>query len=292
MTRKKKEQSILGRAMLANVSIGVWSARKHDRDVTERVNTEMASSRNAGRYHKRLFADAAPSHSKLVTAAHVARNMHYHHTLPWEDSGWRLLPTDNYFEYTESMRNVKDVFEDALESFLSEYSTLVRAAEETLGKMYRKDDYPSLAEVKRKFHFELQFGPVPAAGDFRVSLPQEELREMQKSVELRITSAVTAAVSDMWSRLGDAVTELRVKLHDGKYLRATMIDKVGEVASVLGRLNLSNDPDLEKARQQVVKDLAGLDVENLRNDDKVRSVAAQKTDAILKSMTGVYTATK
>jgi hypothetical protein len=288
MTPKKKE-SILGRAMLANVSIGVWSARKHDRVVTDKVNTTMADSRNAGRYHKRLFADAAPSHSKLVTAAHVARNMHYHHTLPWEDSGWRLLPTANYFEYNEAMRSVQAVFEEALHAFLNEYPKLVRNAADALGSMYSKADYPRVSEIEHKFHFDLEFGPVPSAGDFRVSLPQEELREMAKGVELRVTSAVTAAVTDMWTRLGDSIVQLRGKLDDGKFLRESMLDRLADMANTLGRLNLTNDPALEKARKQVVKDLTGLDIRALRDDDKTRGLAAAKADAILKSMKGVYT---
>lgn len=292
MTPRKQKDSILGRAMLANVWIGVWSARKHDRVITEKVNTTMAKSRNAGRYHKRLFADAAPSHSKLVTAAHVARNMHHHHTLPWQDSGWRLLPTANYFEYCEAMRKVKAQFEEALESFLQEYPTLVREARQALGTMYDKADYPPLAEIKHKFHFELQFGPVPAAGDFRVSLPQEELREMEKGVEVRLTSSVTIAVNDMWARLGEVVTELRGKLEDGKYLRSNggLIQRVGDLAEHLGRLNLTNDPALETARKQVQKDLAGLDIDAMRDDDKMRGEAAAKADKILKDMKGMYTA--
>lgn len=289
MTPKKAAPPILGRAMLVNVWIGMWTARKHDADVTDKVNDDMAKNRKAGRYHKRLFGGENTSHSALVTAAQVARKAHYQQTLPWEDNGWRLLPTANYFEYTKAMRKVKTQFEDALEKFLAEYPTLITKSRARLGQMYRRADYPTVSEIKRKFHFELEFGPVPAGEDFRVSLPKEELKAMTRGVEDRVTRAVKEAMSEAWIRLGDAVSDLRAKLDDGKYLRETMISRVGEVAEILGRLNLTDDPALERARTKVIKDLANLDVATLRDDKKVRSVAAGKADAILATMKNVYT---
>lgn len=289
---QKKPESILGRAMLVNVWIGLWSARKHDPEVTNKVNKEMANNRKAGRYHKRLFGGEAATHSRLVNATQVARVTHYKNTLPWEDAGWRLLPTSNYFEYTEAMRKVKSRYEECLEEFLTDYPSLVQQAEERLGTMYRRDDYPSVSQVRSKFHFNIQFGPVPAGDDFRVSLPAEELMAMTRGVEDRVNQAVIDAMGDVWQRLGDTVTELRSKLHDGKYLRATMITKVTEMAHIIGRLNITNDTKLAKAQQRVLKDLSGLDVETLRDDDKVRAAAARKADAILETMKGVYSPAK
>lgn len=290
MVSKKQSHDILGRAMLANVWIGIWKARKHDRRVTSKVNDEMAAhNQHAGRYHKRLFGGDAPSHSTLVTAAHVARTTHYKQTLPWEDSGWRLLPTTNYFEYTKAMREAQVRFEKARDAFLKDYPNLVVAAKNKLGRMYRREDYPEVQHIKRKFHFEVQYGPVPASDDFRISLPKTEMAAMAKSVEDRVRNSVADAMADAWARLGDVVIELREKLDDGKYLRATMITRVGDVAQVLGRLNLTEDPALEQARKQVLRTLATLDVEALRENEKVRKQAAKDADSILASMKGIYT---
>lgn len=293
MTPKKATApSILGRAMLVNTSIGLWGARKHDAKVTEKVNDQMAKTRKAGRYHKRLFGGEAPTHSRLVNAGQVARSAHHRHTLPWEDAGWRLLPTDNYFEYTEAMRGAKAQFEEALEEFLIEYPSLITQSRERLGSMYRREDYPTVHEVRRKFHFDVLFGPVPAGDDFRVSLPKEELAAMTRGVEERVNQAVKDAMNDAWARLGNTVSKLRAKLNDGKHLRETMVERVGEVAEILSRLNLTKDPALEKACAKVRKDLANLDVGTLRDDEKVRAVAARKADEILAGMKKVYSPSK
>lgn len=290
MVRKKKDDvSILGRAMLVYVSIGMWTARKHDKRVTEKVNEEMAHNPEAGRYHKRLFGGKNTVHSKLVTAVQQARNTHYAQTLPWEDTGWRLLPTANYFEYTEIMRAAQARFEAALEQFLEHYQELVKASKELLGDMYNVKDYPSVTEIRHKFHFDIDYAPVPAGQDFRVDLPEAELRAMTKQVESRVHTAVQTATQEIWQRLGDTVHEIRGYLDDGKFLRDTMIDRVREMAELLGRLNLNNDPKLEATRQKVLTDLAGLRADSIKNNEKVRTAAAKKADDILKSMKGVYT---
>lgn len=291
MTPKKKEPEILGRAMLVNVCVGLWNARKHDHKVTDRVNEQYARNPRAGRYHKRLFGGEVSSHSKLITAATQARRTHYSHTLPWEDSGWRLLPTENYYEYTEALRKFKERFEQALEDFILEYPELVKKAEKKLGKMYKRADYPKISEIRRKFHFEIQFAPLPASGDFRLELPKEELANITNGIEDRVTQAVSDAMTEAWQRLGDVVSQLRPKLDDGKHLRETMIQRTTEVAGILQRLNITNDSKLDKTATRVIKELGTLDVETMREDDAARAAAAKKADKILESMKGVYTPT-
>lgn len=279
---------ILGRAMLVNVCIGIWEGRKHDREVTARVNDEYQAAHDAGRYNKHLFGGKVKTLSAIITATAGLRGTHYNQTLPWSDAGWRLLPTENYFAYTEAMRKQQQRFRDAVREFADEYPTLVADAKERLGKMYRASDYPSPESVVHKFHADLQFSPLPAGGDFRVSLPEKELARVAHEVEDRLARSVKEAMQEAWTRLGDAIVDLREKLDDGKYLRDTMISRLREVAEVLGRLNLTGDAALESARHAVLTNLTGYSAETLRDDDKVRAEAASRADEILKAMQGVY----
>ena len=284
-----KDPPIIGRAMLVNVHIGIWQARKHDKKVTRTVNEDIARNASAGRYHKRLFGGAITSHSALVTAGQNARRTHYTNTLPWGDDGWRLLPTTNYFEYTKILRKIIEDFEGMRDRFLQDYERLVEEARESLNGMYNPDDYPAAHEVHDKFHIEIQFAPLPVTDDFRLSLPKDEMDNIAKGMKDRAAEAMQEAVKDAWTRLGDAVSDLRPRLEDGKHMRSTMIKRVSDVAEVLGRLNITNDPALEKTRKQVLRDLATLDIDNLRDDENIRKDAAKKADDILKSMKSVYT---
>ena len=285
-----QEQDVLGRAMLANVTIGVWEARKHDKVVTDKVNDEYAASHEAGRYHKHLFGGPVAELSALVTASHYLRWTHYAQTLPWSDAGWRLLPTANYMEYCKIMREKRADFDAAVEKFVAAYPRLVREAKAKLNGMYKESDYPSSAAVRRKYHASLDFEPIPSGSDFRVTLPKEEMKRLAREVEERLSRQVTHAMQAAWGRLGTAVEELQERLgRDAKGLRAGVLSKLGELADVLGRLNLTQDAALEKARKQVLTQLATLDAKGLKKDEAARERAVASVEDILKQVRSVYT---
>jgi hypothetical protein len=280
--------AILGRALLCNVRISTWEARKHDRAVTRHVNDEYSASPEAGRYHKNLFGGKVDSHQAVLAAAAAAREKHYELTLPWADGGQRILPTESYFDYVAVVREARDRFYVTLEEFLDEYPQLQRRAKEALAAMYRSEDYPAVGDVRRRFSFDLEFAPLPRASDFRVSLPDEEMERVGRELEAQLARSTQVAMTEAWKRLGEAVGILRGRLDDGRYLRERMVERIAEVAESLGRLNLTGDPKLEELRLQAVADLGALDVDVLRDDEDARTDAATKADNILNAVSVYY----
>lgn len=282
-------EDVFTRAMLANVHINTWEARKHDRQVTDAAHATFHADTGAGRYHKRLFGGREQRISAISGAAQKARAMHHAQTLPWSEDGWRLLPTANYMAYTEAMRKARTRFDTSCQEFFEDYNQLVRHAETKLGRMYHRTDYPHLTAVQHKYHFDVSFSPIPSGDDFRISLPKQEMARITKEVEQRVNEAVKDAMQEAWARLGSTVEHLRDRLDgDGKHLRETLVTKVRDVAETLGRLNLTEDPKLEKARLQVLESLSKLQVGTLRDDDKQRAAAVKKADTILRQMKGMY----
>lgn len=280
---------VLTKAALVSISIGIWEGRKHDREVTAKVNSQHHADPHAGRYNKHLLGGSTPTLGAILTAVTQLRETHHEQTVPWTDTGWRLLPMANYMEYTAAMRDKITKFDAAVEAFLDAYPKLARQAEEKLQGMYRRADYPSVDSLRHRFHRKVQFSPLPAAEDFRISLPEEELRQMQQDVTDRLTRATTEALQDCWQRLGDAVSNVRGRLDDGKHLRESMITRLSEVAASLGRLNLTGDAALDTACNRVLTSLGTLDVATVKSDEKARATAARDADAILKAMAGMYT---
>lgn len=280
---------ILGRAMLVNVCISMWEGRKHDADVTAEVSETHKAAPDAGRYHKRLFGGKMKELSAITTAAYGLRDAHYTQTLPWSDAGWRLLPTENYMTYTEGMRKAVRKYNEAADAFEQVYAKRVHEAKDQLGDMWKAADYPSPESVRSRYRVDLQFSPLPAGDDFRVTLPAKEMERVAKDVEDRLVRSVGLAMQEAYKRLGKAITKLRNKLDDGKWLRQSVLDDLKDVAESLGRMNMTDDADLERVRAQVLAELATFNVDALKDDAKVRAEAADKADEILKSMAGVYT---
>lgn len=294
---------ILGRAMLVNLDVGRWEGRKLDRVITDRVNKDYAASKDAGRYHKRLLGGKVESHGAVNTACMKLREVYMLYTLPWLDpgvgkelstefavaTGWRVLPTQNFLDFTTAIRKARQEYVDAVEVFLKEWPKLVGQARERLNGMFQATDYPSVEELRTKHYVRLARSPIPSGQDFRVDLPQKELDRLAKEVEDRVERSVGLAVRDLWTRLGDSVMVLRNKLDDGKWLRDSMVEQLSDVATLLGKMNITQDAALERIRKQVLSDLGTLDAAALRDDEKVRESAAKTADGILKQMSAFYT---
>ena len=108
--------AINSRALLVNLSISTWSARKFDRAISDEIAAQHNAARDAVRANKSLIQ--GDSYKALIRAAQAARTAHYFHTLAWSDEGWRLLPTANHAVYTDELRALQGQFASRLAEFV------------------------------------------------------------------------------------------------------------------------------------------------------------------------------
>ncbi len=113
---------ISDKAMLICLHITMWTARKHDKRVSEEVAQSHEANTNAGRYNKHLL-DQAEKLEELRTLAGQIRQYFYKVTLPWSDEGYRLLPSHLYFEFTNQMSEFKTAYGNLVREFLEAYPT-------------------------------------------------------------------------------------------------------------------------------------------------------------------------
>ena len=73
----------------------------------------------------------------------------------------------------------------------------------------------------------------------------------------------------------DYTDENKKKFWDSTITNAT------ELCSLLTSLNVTNDPKLEEARQKLEKALAGVEPEDIRESEGIRSNVKSKVDEIL-----------
>jgi len=285
------DEGIHSRAMLVRLSIKCWDGRRFDRTITDEVNTAHAASKDAGRYNKQLLGGKqnAPEHAAAVTKAGAARQTFYGQTLPWADEGWRLLPTANYEKFTDAMRAARGEFDETVETFIAAYPDLKAKARTLLNGMYREEDYPTPEALRGRFHFEIEFMPVPSAGDFRLDLPADQLAEIESRTESRVERATKEAMAEAWDRLRESVEKVRERLSNPKNVfRDSLIGNVQELADVLTRLNVTGDADLEAMRNRVADEIASLTPDELRKNTKLRAETAKSAADILDTMKGLY----
>lgn len=265
-------------AVLVDLNIGVWTGRKMDKRVSDAVDASNNTKARAGNYHKKLLA-GTEALDKLHSVVSSIRTWHYENTLPWNDNGSRLLPMANFFDYKAMLSQYQRQFDDAAEEFYGEYDTLVTAAAFTLGSLFNANDYPTVNQIKSKNYFNATFSPVPSAGDFRVDIPEEyriELENISKERE-------EAAMKDVWTRLHDCLKHMSDKLagEEKQVFRDSLVNNAVDLCGMLTKLNITNDPKLEQARQELEKTIVGLTAADLRKDDDTRKGVKIRVDEIL-----------
>lgn len=270
------------RALLVQLSVSQWTARKYDKRATRQVAETFHNFVDQGRYNKALL----PMNS-LLDNVHkkttYVREKFYKNTLPWGIEGTMMLPTANYLQFMTDFRKERSEWEYLVDTFVDNYDALKLDAERVLGELYDPADYPAVSEVRRKFSMDMAVFPVPSS-DFRVSIASDELSRIQQDVERRVTEAQQQALNEVWQRLYDRVKHMAEKLADPKAIfRDSMVDNAREICALLPRLNFTDDPNLESMRQEVEASLIK-HPDALRNDPDLRRDTAAQAKQIMDKM--------
>jgi hypothetical protein len=275
--------SLIDKALLVQLNISQWTARKYDRKATQNVAVNFNTTTSAGRYNKALlpmndYLDRVHKKTTLI------RTKFYTNTSPWGIEGTFMLSSKNYLSFTNEFRKERGEWQYLVDDFLNNYKDLKDNAKRFLNDLYDETDYPPQDMLAKKFSMDLAIFPVPST-DFRVAIGDEELAEIQKDVERRVMDAQNHAMQDLWDRLYKQVEHMTEKLSDPKAIfRDSMVDNARELCSLLPRLNFTDDPNLENLRQQVEANIARHHPDALRNDPDLRQDTAAEAKAIMEKM--------
>lgn len=270
------------RALLVQLNISQWTARKYDKKTTKEVTDAHGTTTAAGRFNKALLPMNTLLENIHKKTTYI-RTKYYDNTLPWGLDGTQMLPTSNYLAFVSEFRKEKGEWESLVQTFIGNYDQLKLDAQRILGSLYDAADYPSWDDLKDKFKMDMAVFPVPST-DFRVSIGSEELTRIQQDVERRVKNAEQAAVKDVWNRLYERVKHMAEKLADPKAIfRDSLVENAREQCDMLTRLNFTDDPNLEDMRRQVEASLLK-HPEALRNDPDLRRDTAAEAKAIMDKM--------
>jgi hypothetical protein len=271
-------------AMLVELNISMWTGRKMDKKVSEEVDSAKGTKARAGNYHKKLLAgsDKLEQVQKIVSEV---RRWSTDNTLPWSDSGTRLLPMQNFFDYKAVLNEYERKYNEAVDEFLLEYPELVSSSAFMLGDLFNRGEYPRADDLRSKFAFRYVFAPVPDVGDFRIDVEEEAKKELEAQYKSYYETKLNEAMGEAWTRLHETLKHMSDRLdftdEKKKKFYDTTITNASELCSLLTKLNVTNDPKLEQARMKLEKALVGIDPEDVRDSEAIRSSVKSKVDEIL-----------
>lgn len=273
------------KAMLVKLSISQWSARKYDKDATKLVATQFNTDTRVGRYNKALVSKEATDPTAKI--ASEARLYHYENTLPWGDDNFRLLPAANYMGYSQKMREFKSEFSSAASDFESKFPQYIQDAQSRLNGMFNPADYPPASEIGSFYSMEVTVLPLPTSEDFRVTMQESEVARIREDIEKHNKEAQETAMQDLWKRLYTAVENMAERLSNkDNIFRDSLVGNISELCGLLPKMNITDDPELERMRREIEDKLCGYEPITLRKDMAQRAQAAQDAKAIMSNMVG------
>ena len=278
-------------ALICEFNASVWTARKLDRKESDKVcDGAGAKNKSAARVNKNLFAGRSELEdiSKLVTET---RNYVYDNTLPWSDSGQRMLIGARFPKFDARVEDYRDQFNAKVQAFVDIYPTLITAQAMALGEMFNRSEFPPASDIAGKFGMTVGYLPVPSSGDIRVDIgnqAQDELRaRLEQMADQRVNKAM-AEVNERFiahlKRMADRlVTDTDSKTGEpvGRRYTESLVSSAFELCDLVNDYNITGDPLLALARKTLEESLAGVTVTTLREDPIKRESVRSTVSSIL-----------
>ena len=283
--------SIGSSAMLCELSISTWTGRKKDRKASEDVTDANFAASGVASVHKKLLADCQELVAVQKFTAN-SRNMHYAMTMPWSDTGLRLLPTAQYFKYHQAMTDIQNEYDRLVNTFLQGYEWEITQASAKLGDLFNRDEYPSIDSLRNKFGFRLSYIPLPDAGDFRIDIGNEATEQVKDHYQSYYSTQLNNAMNDVWQRTHKALSAMSERLdyspsEDKKVFRDTLVTNVLDMVELLNVCNVSGDSQMNAARMKLEDAFRGVNADALREDEHLRSETKRTVDEVIKSLPSI-----
>ena len=280
--------SISTAAVLVELSISTWTGRKLDKTVSNEITATKHAQKGTANVNKKILGDCAELDAVQKFAANV-RNCHYALTLPWSDTGLRLLTTKNFFTYQTQITALQAEFSTLVDKFLAAYGWEVGQAQVRLGALFNANDYPSADKIRDKFRFAINYMPVPEAGDFRLDINNEAQQQIAQHYANYYQTQLNNAMRDIWERAKDALSKMSERLDYAdnnvkKIFRDSLVDNVLEVVSLMESCNITNDATMTKIQTHLKNALSGVTPDELRKDEALRLATKLKVDAAIAAL--------
>ncbi len=282
--------SITTQAMTVNLQISMWTGHRLDKDASMRVTNDANAEQDAARVNKHLIPKET---LKPIHQAVTALRLHfYEKTLPWKDNGERLLPRKMYVEFLQRHHELTQAYDAAVETFLTQtYPSARDQAAFRMGALFKSDDYPTTAQLRRKFGVTLTIDAVAEASDFRVIMDADQAQKIRGDMTQQLQQRIGRAMQDVWQRLADTLGHFAEKMNSDAIFRDSTVKNLEELVEVLPGLNVLDDPHLDEILEQVKQAiLPTADPAQIRKTPALRQQLGADAQAIINNMSAFMAA--
>ena len=292
-----EEKPIAQRALLVKLQVSNWGEQAIDKEATEAVAQANNVAPGAGKYTKRLLNKDATA--KVRDVGRQARSFHNSLTIPWDDNGTRLLPIDAYDKYTTRVDQLVELRRDAVNELINDFQRHVDSAQADLGGLFDASQYPDPESLRNSFNMSVDFDSVSDSNRFIAEIPEAEREKIKQAIEQRLVTRINAGLDDICQRLAKLIKIAQQQMQDtdagepNSRIYDTMVTTLRDMVENIPLINITNDPRLNEAAEQLLAATANLHADNLRPKNKhfdatKREQFKQTVDAMAEQFSGYF----
>jgi len=232
----------------------------------------------------------SPELDAIKKADGAMRKWLYNTCLPF-DMGIMLLPIGLVEKAEEKMTAYKAERAALVDKFIAAYPELCAHASVHLGSLYQPSEYPTVEEIKAKFHFDWQYASFSVPGQLKNISAALFQKEQQKHAEsLKIAQEeITAVMRESMYKL---VSHLQERLKPGdngkaKILKESAVKNLNEFLESFDLRNVADDSDLKKLVDKARALVGGRDASQFRSSDQLKASVLSGLDSIMDSLSGM-----
>lgn len=276
--------NLSNQAILVELNISIPSFTKLDKAVSKEVTTSKGADDDSARVNKHLFAGVEQL-QKYKNWVAATRAEFYARTMPWSDSGLRLCDIRSFITLKDWLNDKEVEATNLTADFIVIYPSLVSAQAFRMGTMFNRAEYPDPSDIVKRFGFKFCFTPLPERGDFRVDVGHELAEELEKEYSRVYEERTSVAMKDLWDRLYKVTKQISDRYADDaegekKRIHDSVMDNAVELCEMLKVMNVTQDADLDWARQKLEEALMGVTTEDLKKSDGLRKDVKSRVDEL------------
>ena len=203
-------------------------------------------------------------------------------SLPFPESGIRLIPQGSIDEFNERMSSFRDDLDEAVLELNEHYGELRHAARERLGDLFDSSDYPTT--LVGMFAIEHDFPsvePPPYLRQLSPELYQQECQRVQSRFDEAVQLAEQAFIEEL-ARLVDHLSERLSGSADGKpkVFRDSAVTNMAEFFERFRGLNVRSNEQLDELVGNAQRVVRGVEPQQLRDSQALRQTISTQMAAV------------
>jgi len=288
----KHVTSLATAGVLVSIDINVWTGSKSDKKIADRVSADAGATGNVGKWSHDLLA-GDPDLKAVLNHRQTVYNFAGRLTYDWMGN-LRYLPGVNAERFMSGYDALYVSWLGLVDKLLASYDDKVAAQAFVRGELFRREDYPTVEDLRSRFNMRITQMEVPV-GDFRVQIANDLANDMRLNLQRQMEEKVGQIYAKQVEQLKDVmqslshccaldetldeqtgeVTVRRRKIYD------TTIQRAIELCDTFDGFNPRGDALLSEVRDDLYKALRAVDVTALRASDSLRTKVKSDVDSIL-----------